>query len=120
MSDEGVYYTYFIYEQIPQVQESEMAPNSTNNDIQNPGGQHLLGRNLQSLSKNQKTKTGQKQTSLVGKQNLNLPHIVINGKIEYINSDGYLNSEQRPYLKFYPLMTALYTLLLIFWLKKMK
>jgi hypothetical protein len=46
-------------------------------------------------------------------------HLMIKGKISYLNSVGYLNAEQIPMMSFYPAMAAVYILMLCFWGWKM-
>ena len=44
------------------------------------------------------------------------PHIIINGKMTFLNTHGHLNAEQYPYLKSYLLLSMLYILVGAVWL----
>ena len=103
---EGVYYTFFIYEQVPVVDDEEVG-----------------GVRLRALAKKEdavKTKADAEQASLVINGENMAEHLEVTGFIKYRNSHGFLNAELWPFLKYYPLMTFVYLGILAVWLLMMK
>lgn len=120
---EGVYYTYFIYEEIPDTQ-SEVSNDQTITGRVDPSGHHLLGfadRHLKAAGDDAlKSKADAEQASLVINGVAQTEHVEITGAIKYRNSHGFLNAEQYPFMKYYPVMTAIYVAFLATWLLLMR
>ena len=105
-------------------QESSNSENSGPDHSVDQSGHHLLGfasRGLKAGSEDAlKSKADAEQASLVINGVPQTEHLEITGALKYRNSHGYLNAEQYPFLRYYPFMTLVYTLLLASWLFLMR
>lgn len=67
-----------------------------------------------------KSKADSEQASLVINGVNRAEHLEVTGFIKFRNTHGYLNAEQYPFLRYYPLMTFVYIGLISTWLLLMK
>ena len=48
------------------------------------------------------------------------PHLLIQGQISYVNSFGFLNTDQYPLLQFYLVMFFIYAVGVFYWVRLMR
>mmetsp|Transcript_1935 Transcript_1935/g.2792 ORF Transcript_1935/g.2792 Transcript_1935/m.2792 type:complete len:133 (+) Transcript_1935:396-794(+) len=104
ITNEGVYYTYFIYEKVPIIEAGE-GRNHSHDASEDPSGHHLLhagnfdlidlqlGGGHRQLSGMDQKATMEEATLLAATSNVMHPHLELRGVIEFKNSAGYLNAE---------------------------